>query len=66
MQRNPLFTRERATFYFDKIEYYYKNKAYSQALEEIEKNKDLLGAVLNVGKQLSHVQVSRWNSSLYH
>ena len=53
MQRNPLFTRERATFYFDKIEYYYKNKAYSQALEEIEKNKDLLGAVLNVGKQLS-------------
>lgn len=53
MQRNPLFTRERATFYFDKIEYYYKNKAYNQALEEIEKNKDLLGAVLNVGKQLS-------------
>lgn len=53
MQRNPLFTRERATFYFDKIEYYYKNSAYNQALEEIEKNKDLLGAVLNVGKQLS-------------
>ena len=53
MQRNPLFTRERATFYFDKIEYYYKNKAYNQALEEIEKNKDLLGAVLNVGKQLT-------------
>ena len=53
MQRNPLFTRERAAFYFDKIEYYYKNNAYSQALEEIEKNKDLLGAVLNVGKQLT-------------
>ena len=53
MQRNPLFTRERATFHFDKKENYYKNKAYSQALEEIEKNKNLLGAVLNVGKQLT-------------
>lgn len=53
MERNPLFTKERALFYFEKIEYFYKNKAYSQALSEIEKNKDLLGAVLNVGKQLS-------------
>lgn len=53
MERNPLFTKERALFYFNKIEYFYKQKAYSQALLEIEKNKDLLGAVLNVGKQLS-------------
>ncbi|MGL5256417.1 MAG: YARHG domain-containing protein [Proteocatella sp.] len=53
MERNPLFTKERALFSFEKIEYFYKNKAYSQALSEIEKNKDLLGAVLNVGKQLS-------------
>lgn len=53
MERNPLFTKERASFYYEKIEYYYKNKAYFQALSEIEKNKDLLGAVLNVGKQLS-------------
>lgn len=53
MQRNPFFTKERASFYFEKIEYYYKNKAYDQALSEIENNKDLLGAVLNVGKQLS-------------
>lgn len=53
MERNPLFTKERALFYFEKVEYFYKNKAYSQALSEIEKNKDLLGAVLNVGKQLS-------------
>lgn len=53
MERNPLFTKERALFYYEKIEYYYNNKAYAQALSEIEKNKDLLGAVLNVGKQLS-------------
>jgi len=53
LERNPLFTKERALFYYEKTEYYYKNKAYSQALSEIEKNKDLLGAVLNVGKQLS-------------
>lgn len=53
MERNPLFTKERASFYYEKIEYFYKNKAYSQALSEIEKNKDLLGAILNVGKQLS-------------
>ncbi|MGB5823347.1 MAG: hypothetical protein WBH44_04700, partial [Proteocatella sp.] len=53
MERNPLFTKERASFYYEKIEYYYTNKAYGQALSEIEKNKDLLGAVLNVGKQLS-------------
>lgn len=57
MDRNPLYTKERATFHFQKIEKYYKQEAYEQALEEIESNRDLLGAALNMGQQVTLTKI---------
>lgn len=53
MERNSSFTKERALFYYEKVERYFKQHAYAQALSEIEHNRDLFGAILNIGKQLS-------------
>lgn len=52
MERNSLFTKERADFAFHKINKYYQSRAYKQALAEIEANKELTGSSLNVGGQL--------------
>lgn len=52
MEKNSLFTKERANFAFNKINRYYLQHAYRQALEEIELNRELTGSSLNVGSQL--------------
>lgn len=52
MEKNPLFTKEKADFIFNRIQKYYDRQAYRQALAEIDENRELLGAVLNMGSQM--------------
>ncbi|MDO5061961.1 MAG: YARHG domain-containing protein [Peptostreptococcaceae bacterium] len=53
MERNPLFTKEKADFIFKRVQKYYDQQAYQQALDEFEQNRELLGSVLNIGSQMS-------------
>lgn len=53
LEKNPLFTKEKADFIFNRIQRYYDQRAYRQALEEVDKHRELLGSVLNVGSQMS-------------
>lgn len=52
MEKNPNFTKEEADFIFNKINNYYKQRAYKQTLSEISRNKELIGSSLNIGSQL--------------
>lgn len=52
MQKDPSFTKEKADFIFNKINNYYNQHAYKQALSEMEIHKELIASSLNIGSQL--------------
>ncbi len=52
MERNPIFSKERADFVFNRIQKYFDQHGYSLVLKEIEENRELLGSSLNIGSQL--------------